>query len=162
MGKAGARQVAALPWRRGKNGVEILLVTTRTTKRWVIPKGWSMDGKADYEAAAQEAYEEAGVRGSISSATCGSYGYRKISDKGKARLVVVTVFPLHVDQELNDWPEHHERERRWMSGIEACELAGDPELVPVLKSFIKLPLVDNPEIQTKTKSLWQRLWTMLR
>ncbi len=157
-----AHQVAALPWRQGKQGVEILLVTTRTTKRWVIPKGWPMVGMPDHDAAAQEAFEEAGVRGGISSAACGRYGYLKISEKGKARPVTVTVYPLFVDKELADWPERLERERRWISGSAACELAGEPELVSVLKNFVDHP----PEVTTQPKvakkSFWQKLLAMFR
>ena len=155
-------QVAALPWRRGAEGVEILLVTTRTTKRWVIPKGWPMDGKADHEAAAIEAYEEAGVRGHISAAVCGQYGYLKMSEKGRAKQLMVTVYPLQVEMELAGWPERHERERRWMSCTEACELAGEPGLVPLLKSFVDHPPKNPPLPVVEKKSFWQKLWTMFR
>ncbi len=155
-------QVAALPWRRGKSGVEILLVTTRTTKRWVIPKGWPMDGKSDHEAAAIEAYEEAGVRGRIANEMFGRFSYFKVTDKGKARSVTVAVYPLLVDNELKDWPERRERERRWMIGAEACAMAGEPELVPVLKRFIDDPPDDKLYPAAEKKSFWQRLWTMFR
>jgi 8-oxo-dGTP pyrophosphatase MutT (NUDIX family) len=134
---ARTHQVAALPWRRGDKGFEILLVTTRTTHRWVIPKGWPMPGKADYEAAATEAYEEAGVRGQVASSACGTYNYVKLSDKGKARTLTVTVYPLHVRHELATWPEQKQRERRWMGCAEASELAGETELVPLLRAFVE-------------------------
>lgn len=129
-------QVAALPWRRGEAGVEILLVTTRSTKRWVIPKGWPMAGKPDHDAAAIEAFEEAGVRGVVSHLPVGRYGYLKMSDKGKARPVEVTVYALQVKRELSDWPEREERERRWMSSAKAAALTGEPELAPVLMNFV--------------------------
>ena len=134
-----SKQVAALPWRRGKAGVEILLITTRTTKRWVIPKGWPMDGKADHDAAAQEAFEEAGVQGVVSSESLGDYCYFRVSDKGNARQIKVTVYPLRVDHELSDWPERAERERRWMGCSDAAALAGEPELVAVLSNFVEPP-----------------------
>jgi 8-oxo-dGTP pyrophosphatase MutT (NUDIX family) len=134
-----SQQVAALPWRRGEAGVEILLVTTRSTKRWVIPKGWPMQGKADCDAAAQEAYEEAGVRGVVLRSPAGRYGYLKTTDKGKSRPIEVTVYALHVKRELSDWPEREERERRWMNCAEAAALTGEPELAPVLKSFVAPP-----------------------
>lgn len=129
-------QVAALPWRRSPAGVQVLLVTTRTTRRWVIPKGWPMPGKTDHEAAAIEAYEEAGARGTVSSKASASYDYSKLSDKGKARIIRVTVYPLEVKTELSDWPERHERQRRWMSCEEAAAMTGEPELVPVLRNFV--------------------------
>ena len=141
-------QVAALPWRRGKAGLEILLVTTRTTKRWVIPKGWPMDGKADHEAAAQEAFEEGGVRGRVNPGPYGQYGYVKTSDKGFARAITVMVYALHVDEEFNDWPERAERERRWMTLAEAAERVGEPELLLVLNKFM---------LEGPTRSVWQRI-----
>jgi 8-oxo-dGTP pyrophosphatase MutT (NUDIX family) len=162
MAKGGTQQVAALPWRPGERGVEILLVTTRTTKRWVIPKGWPMDDKPDHQAAAQEAFEEAGVRGRISPTNCGSYGYLKISDKGKARPITVAVFALRVDQELSDWPERGERDRRWMTGAEACARAGEPDLVLVIQRFMDHPPEESADAKGKPKSLWQRLWMLLR
>jgi 8-oxo-dGTP pyrophosphatase MutT (NUDIX family) len=148
-----SKQVAALPWRRGKAGVEILLVTTRTTKRWVIPKGWPMTGIADYDAAAIEAFEEAGVRGITSRSPLGRYGYLKLSDKGKSRQIEVTVYALQVKQELNDWPEREQRERCWVKADKAASLTGEPELVPLLKNF-----ADNPPSQ----GLWQWISNKLR
>jgi 8-oxo-dGTP pyrophosphatase MutT (NUDIX family) len=147
------RQVAALPWRRGAAGIEILLVTTRTTHRWVIPKGWPMEGKADWDAAAIEAYEEAGVRGAVSRSTCGNYNYVKLSDKGKARTLAVTVYALRVDRELSDWPEREERERRWMSCADAAALTGEPDLAPLLRDFVE------PAHQS---GFWQRLLNWFR
>jgi 8-oxo-dGTP pyrophosphatase MutT (NUDIX family) len=130
------QQVAALPWRKNQTGLEVLLVTTRTSKRWVIPKGWPMNGKSDPEAAAIEAYEEAGVQGEISATSCGHYGYSKLSDRGKMRALDVTVYPLQVKKELDEWPEQSERERRWVSLADAAKLAVEPGLFPILDSFI--------------------------
>jgi 8-oxo-dGTP pyrophosphatase MutT (NUDIX family) len=132
-----SHQVAALPWRRCGRGIEILLVTTRTTHRWVIPKGWPMPGKADYDAAATEAFEEAGVTGTVMRTACGHYSYLKLSDKGKVRTLTVAVYPLQVSRELAIWPEQNERERRWMNCAEAADLAGETELVPLLRNFVE-------------------------
>ena len=156
------KQVAALPWRRKEAGVEILLITTRTTKRWVIPKGWPMDGKADHDAAAQEAFEEAGVRGIVAQQSLGHYGYLKLSDKGNARFVTVTVYGLQVEQDLADWPERLERERRWVPAIEAAALSGEPELVPVLQHFADHPPADDVVVPVPDKSPWQWLVDMFR
>ena len=76
--KAERRQVAALPWRRGDTGIEILLVTSRETRRWVTPKGGRMAGKTDAEAAAQEALEEAGVEGVVPGVQLGTFRYLKV------------------------------------------------------------------------------------
>jgi 8-oxo-dGTP pyrophosphatase MutT (NUDIX family) len=129
------QQVAALPWRVGEHGVEILLVTTRTTKRWLIPKGWTMDGKADYEAAAIEAYEEAGVRGDIDTTSLGAYGYLKLLRSGKAKHVIVQVYGLRVETELDVWPESHERQRQWFAKAHALTIIGEPELLPLVTAF---------------------------
>lgn len=128
-------QVAALPWRIGDRGVEFLLVTTRTTKRWVIPKGWTMDGKADHEAAAIEAYEEAGVNGTMNATTVGTYSYVKILRNGTTRFLRVNVYALQVKDVLDDWPERAERDRQWVSKQQAVEMIGEAELLPVIVAF---------------------------
>jgi 8-oxo-dGTP pyrophosphatase MutT (NUDIX family) len=139
-------QVAALPWRRGEGGLEFLLVTTRTTKRWLIPKGWTMDGKADHDAAAIEAYEEAGVKGLVSSMPAGQYGYVKMLRDGKTRYLNVRVYALQIEEVLEAWPEQAERERRWVSKREALEMIGEPELLPVIVAF------DGKDIRVETVS----------
>ena len=130
-----SQQIAALPWRMGEQGVEILLVTTRTTKRWLIPKGWTMDGKADHEAAEIEAYEEAGVMGVANITSIGNYGYIKLSDSGKPRHLNVRVYALEVKRVLGEWPERSERERIWVSPQQALTMIGEPELLPVIAAF---------------------------
>src|SRR5690606_39497737 len=87
--KAERRQVAALPWRRGANGLEILLITSRETRRWVTPKGGRMAGRTDAEAAAQEALEQAGVTGRIVEAPYGTFRYLKILKRRRQRWCVV-------------------------------------------------------------------------
>ncbi len=155
-------QVAALPWRQGESGVEVLLVTTRTTRRWVIPKGWPMAGKADYEAAAVEAFEEAGVKGHISRDPYGHYGYLKISEKGKARHVEATVYLLEVQHELDLWPEREERERRWMRPQDAIDLTGEGGLIPLLEQFAEHPPQSVPDSNAEEKSPWSWLIDLFR
>lgn len=121
-------QVAALPWRRGRKGVEVLLVTSRGTKRWVIPKGWPEGEERLYEAAAREAREEAGVVGSVSPAEAGRYLYGKKLVSGMERRCEVHVFPLEVTEEKVDWPERSQRERRWVSVSEARTMVAEPGL----------------------------------
>jgi 8-oxo-dGTP pyrophosphatase MutT (NUDIX family) len=131
----GNKQVAALPWRQSEVGLEILLITTRSTKRWVAPKGWPMVGKADHEAAAIEAYEEAGVRGDIDPSPIGSYGYVKVLRNGQAKHVNVQVYAMRVDETLEDWPEREERQRRWVDHAQALAIIGEPELTLVVAAF---------------------------
>jgi len=129
------RQVAALPWRRGPDGIEILLVTSRETGRWVAPKGGRMAGKTDAEAAAQEALEEAGVTGRISGEPFGTFRYLKILKRRAPRWCVVSVYPLEVEAELDDWKEKSERTREWMPAAEAERRVEEPELKALIAAF---------------------------
>jgi 8-oxo-dGTP pyrophosphatase MutT (NUDIX family) len=119
-------QYGALPYRlHGDAAVEVLLVTSRATRRWIIPKGWPIKGLKPGEAAAREAYEEAGVRGNVERAI-GNYVYDKYSKTRQASTpCTVHVFPLVVTRQLQDWPEAKEREAQWYSIAEAASLVGN-------------------------------------
>ena len=106
-------QVAALCWRRSKKGLRILLVTSRDTGRWVIPKGWPMRNRDDSEAAAREAYEEAGLRGPVADRSIGLYTYDKGMSNGRIVQVAVRVFPLEVREMLRHYPETGQRRVKW-------------------------------------------------
>ena len=107
-------QVAALPFRRGAEGNEVLLITTRETKRWIVPKGWPMKGRKDHEAAAIEAAEEAGVTGKIRKRPIGAYTYdKKLADHVEPCRVMV--YRLDVEALVPAWPESEQRTRRWFS-----------------------------------------------
>ena len=147
-GKSGQRrrQVAALPWRATSGSLEILLVSSRETRRWVIPKGWPMKGKADHQAAAQEAYEEAGLDGRIVEQPVGDYPYLKRLKSGAARAVTVDVFPLEVTGEHATWPEKGQRTLQWMSPVEAALAVQEPELRDLIARFasVELPVEERP------------------
>ena len=128
-------QYAALPWRAGEVGREVLLVTSRDTGRWVIPKGWPMKKKAPHEAAAREAFEEAGVLGEVAEAPLGTYSYLK-AFKGELWFrCEVQVFPLEVRQERKRWPEAGERTRRWFPPAEAAQAVAEPELQRLIRDW---------------------------
>jgi 8-oxo-dGTP pyrophosphatase MutT (NUDIX family) len=129
------RQVAALPYVRQKDGLQVLLVTSRETGRLVLPKGWTEKGMKDAAAAAQEAFEEAGVKGSVARAPVGSYTYTKIIGPGFALPCAVDVYPLEVKKHLKDWPEKSQRERLWLSRGEAADRVAEPELADILRRF---------------------------
>ena len=114
---------------------KVLLVTSRDTGRWVIPKGWPMAGRSLSEAAAQEAWEEAGVRGDIKTREYGRFGYDKGQDSGFAVPVEVRVFLLSVTTLHDDFPEAEERKRRWFSPAEAARMVIEPELKALLNSL---------------------------
>jgi 8-oxo-dGTP pyrophosphatase MutT (NUDIX family) len=146
------RQVAALPWRAAAGGdggeLEILLVSSRETRRWVIPKGWQMKGKGDAEAAAQEAYEEAGLDGRIGAEPIGAYPYLKRLKNGAARPVTVNVYPLEVTGQHAAWPEKGQRTLEWMSPVEAALAVQEPELRDLFARFagVELPEEERPAL----------------
>ncbi|MFN3879011.1 MAG: NUDIX hydrolase [Brevundimonas sp.] len=140
--RSETRQVAALPWRLTDEGRQILMITSRETRRWVIPKGGRMVGKTDPEAAAQEAMEEAGVRGEMDQISIGVFRYAKGLKDGGVRQCVVSVYPLQVLVQLGAWPEAHQRERRWMSLSEAADLVHEPDLAALIRDFDATPLED--------------------
>lgn len=127
--KTHRRQSAALPYRRVDGALQILLVTSRETRRWILPKGWVEKKTKAYETAANEAFEEAGVRGRIKKKPLGSYVYEKRLDGGGTALCKVEVYPLEVVAELDDWPEKNERERRWLSPAQAAVTISESGLV---------------------------------
>lgn len=133
------RQIAALPYRSAGSGadapVSILLVTSRETRRWVVPKGNPMTGLPSHAAAAVEAEEEAGVRGAVCPTPLGSYRYLKRRKNGTSLMLEVDVFPLAVTEELPSWKEEGERERRWFSRSEAADAVEEADLAEMIRSF---------------------------
>jgi len=129
-------QFAALPWRRNADGeVEVLLITSRETRRWVIPKGWPIKGMKSPKSAAREAFEEAGVLGKVAKTPIGAYAYDKRLKNGRLQHVRVAVFALAVESEAEVYPELGQREKRWLPLAEAARLVAEPELMVVLATF---------------------------
>ena len=121
-------QVAALPFRRAATGgVDILLITSRSSGRWIIPKGWLAKGSKPRHCAAREAYEEAGLRGRVGKSALGEFEYVKRLGRSAAPCRV-RVFPLETTAEKRKWPEMHQRARAWFSPVEAATLVSDPGL----------------------------------
>lgn len=134
--KRGNVQYGALPYAVGPDGdLRILLVTSRGTRRWIIPKGWPMKFRRPHKAAAQEAFEEAGVIGKSEKRPIGVYEYDKVTDDGLAIRCTVTVFPLEVRHLGRTWPEASERDRRWFSQTEAAERVDEPQLQDMLRTY---------------------------
>jgi 8-oxo-dGTP pyrophosphatase MutT (NUDIX family) len=127
-------QFAALPFRVGADGrPQVLLLTSRETKRWVIPKGWPIHGKKPREVAVQEAFEEAGLVGTlIGKRPVGDFHYAKVLASGDSVLCQVKVFLLLVDRQLTDWPERAQRETRWFSADEAAGLVEEGGLAEIV------------------------------
>ncbi len=130
------RQVGALCWRIKKERVEILLVTSRETKRWVIPKGWQMENLTDWNAARREAFEEAGVEGHMHKEPIGQYHYGKRKRNGTLLPTCVDVYSFEVSDMLKSWPEKSERTREWFAREEASTLVDEPELKQLIAGFV--------------------------
>jgi 8-oxo-dGTP pyrophosphatase MutT (NUDIX family) len=129
-------QYAALPWRRREDGaLEILLITSRETRRWVIPKGWPIKGKKPGPSAAQEAFEEAGVIGDPSRKPLGHYSYDKRLGSGRLQHVRVQVYALKVRELAATWPEQGQREHLWASPAEAASLVQEVDLRVLIAKF---------------------------
>lgn len=133
-------QIAALPIRWNKDGeLRILLITSRETKRWVMPKGWPIKGREPWRAAEIEALEEAGVRGSISDEPIGVYRYDKVLDDGSVAPCQVQLFPMIVEKVQKRWKERHERKRRWFSPKGAAKAVQEPDLKVILEVLDRKP-----------------------
>jgi len=130
------RQFAALPY-RDRDGLEVLLLTSRETRRWIIPKGWPMSGKTPSAAAAREAKEEAGVVGRVSKKTIGAFDYVKRLKNGAPLQCTVDVFPLKVSKQLTHWREQNQRTAHWCAPQEAAELIEEPDLSALILAFAK-------------------------
>jgi len=129
-------QVAALPWRVNKKGaIEILMVTSRESRRWVVPKGWPEGEESLSAAAAREAREEAGVSGIISSQELGSFHYGKRLVSGLERRCQVLIFPLEVKKVADKWPEKKRRTRQWFAPAEAAQAVDEPDLGELIARF---------------------------
>lgn len=129
-----ATQTAALCWRIRKEKLQILLITSRDTGRWVVPKGWPMTGKSLAESAAQEAWEEGGVTGKVRDMPIGVFGYRKQIIRESVPCVAA-VFPLRVKSLAAEFPEKGQRRRKWVSRKKAAKLVREPELAELIRRF---------------------------
>jgi 8-oxo-dGTP pyrophosphatase MutT (NUDIX family) len=134
--QAGAprSQVAALPIRRKNGETSVLLITSRETRRWIIPKGWPMKGRTNAEAAAQEALEEAGVAGRVQKTPFGKYLYWKRGETN-FELCEVVVYIFDVRRQLPTWREKSQREARWFSVEDAADLVEEPGLAALIASL---------------------------
>ena len=114
----------------------MLLVTSRGTGRWIIPKGWPIRGMNAPQAARQEAWEEAGVaRGRTGRQSVGSYTYDKTYPAGMAVPVETLVYPVAVEELADDFPEADARKRRWVTPAEAADMVQEPELQSILRDM---------------------------
>ena len=142
-GFASIQQSGALPYQKKDGILWILLVKSRTSRRWIFPKGNIEPGLTAAESAYREAFEEAGVLGTISTRSIGTYTYRKKPEKG-GKLCRVKLYPLEVTQVLESYPERSFRQRTWLLAEEALSVLDKPKLIAILQKFIKVNPLDGP------------------
>lgn len=130
-----ALQVAALCYRKSGGVLEVLLITS-SNGRWILPKGWPIDGLLGHQAALQEAWEEAGVRmGNADKKSIGQYLSRKQLGNGVEVPCRTVVYPVKVKAIADQFPEDDRRERRWATSAIARDLVTEPGLLDVLATF---------------------------
>ena len=124
-----------MPWRATADGVEVMLITSRDTQRWVLPKGWPEADEALCDAAAREAGEEAGLRGKVARQEIGRYHYDKVMPSGRGVPCEVFVYSLRVDRVAAKWREKGQRRRKWVTPEEAAGMVRETELSALLSAF---------------------------
>lgn len=129
-------QYGVLAYDRDAAGaLRILLITSRDTGRWVVPRGNPIAGLDPPRSAAREAYEEAGVTGSLGEAAVGAYDYGKRRKNGEIVPARVHLFPLRVLRQSDDWPERHQRTTRWFAPEGAADAVDEPGLKALIRDF---------------------------
>lgn len=126
-------QYAAICVRRSPNGrPKILLITSRGSRRWIVPKGWGIKNKKPHQVAKQEAWEEAGVKGRARKKPCGYYTCSKLLADGELVPAIVQVHLLEVKMVLEEFPERGQRQSQWFEPHEAAAMVDEPELKRLL------------------------------
>lgn len=141
------RQSAVVPFRQNCAGIEVLLITSRNGRKWIVPKGVVEPHLTPTESAIAEAFEEAGVRGTISEFLLGTYRYSKWGG-----TCAVNVYPLRVEEELDDWPEISFRARLWLPLAKAAERVASDSLAEIIR-ILGRHVDDTPQPTEKYKQL---------
>jgi 8-oxo-dGTP pyrophosphatase MutT (NUDIX family) len=139
------RQLAALCYRKGEAGPEVLLITSRNTKRWIIPKGWPMADLSARKTAKLEAFEEAGIVGKVGKQPIGEYRSMKGIGRGMKVRTNIVVYPLKVDEQVSDFPESGQRQVVWLTPDQAVNRCQEDGLRHLLES----PQVKSLLMETK-------------
>ncbi len=129
------KQHAALPYTVRNGELLVLLVTSRETRRWVIPKGWPKKNLKPCDTAAEEAFEEAGIVGEVAQNPIRSFVYYKRLAANKRRRCRVDVFLLAVHDVLEEWPEKDQRKREWMTPAQAATKVAEAGLIKLLRNL---------------------------
>ncbi len=135
-------QVGALCWRIRDAAPQILLITSRDTGRWIVPKGWTMSGRTEADSALTEAWEEAGVVGTVGDRPLGRFVYPKVLAEGVALPVRVTLFPVEVARLKRRYPEMSQRKRHWFRPAAAADRLDEAELARIVAAFVPAARAD--------------------
>lgn len=135
IGEDPRTQYGAICWRKSSPGVDVLLITSRDTGRWVIPKGWPIKGMSGGESAEREAWEEAGAEGKISKSCLGLFSYQKALEQDQCVPCVVAIYGLQVEKLSRRYLEQRQRQRKWFPAAEAAALVAEPELSALLTAI---------------------------
>ena len=128
-------QFAALCYRIRRGKVQVLLITSRGSRRWIMPKGWPMDGRTPADSALREAWEEAGVTGTVAPTCLGVYAYGKSMGDMDELPCLAMLYPVEVKSLARRYPESNERRRRWVSRKKAARLVAEPDLARMILDF---------------------------
>ncbi|NTW83725.1 MAG: NUDIX hydrolase [Chlorobiaceae bacterium] len=110
----------------------LVLITSRRSGNWIIPKGYVEKGLTPAESAAKEAYEEAGLIGRVHPEAAGRYRYRKYR-----KFFMVMVYPLFIDTILDEWEEMHSRKRVLVTPAEAIEMVCEENLRRIIADYFR-------------------------
>ncbi|HEV7158543.1 MAG TPA: NUDIX hydrolase [Caulobacteraceae bacterium] len=152
-------QYAALPFRIERRRVQVLLITSRATRRWVIPKGWPIPGLTPKETAAREAADEAGLAGEVADQPIGSFHYAKRLKGDHDAAVQVIVFPFQVEAQFDDWKEQHQRIFCWLDYRRAAMMVAEPGLGRLIRD---LGLARSPGLLARGVRIYQAWRTLAR
>lgn len=133
---------------------EVLLVTSRISRKWLLPKGWLINSLGPAGTAEREAYEEAGILGEVSAQPIGSFRYFKVSGRNEKRPAQAMVFGLRVTEMLNQWPEAHQRHRAWFSPSDAAEAVSEPTLAAFLRTLPEAVFCDTSRTMPAHVAQW--------
>ncbi len=126
-------QSGVIPYRQQHGRLEVLLITTTSGKKWIVPKGIIEPHLNPKESAEAEALEEAGIKGEMHSESIGNFTINKWGG-----VVRVQTYLMRVDEVFSDWQESHIRKRIWTSVSEAEKLVKNSELEQLLKLLPEL------------------------
>jgi 8-oxo-dGTP pyrophosphatase MutT (NUDIX family) len=130
-GDAAKRQAGAIPYTVVQGEVVFLLITSRGSGRWIFPKGDQIQGLEPWDAAAQEAMEEAGIEGEVDPRPLGVYRTFKTLAI-RRRVIEVELYPLRVTRQFDDWPEKSHRHRHWAILPETKRLLSDQQIAQMV------------------------------